>query len=280
IVSSTSVAGDVGPFYLPFVLDPANPGTMALGTCRVWRGSSSGGSFAPLSPNFEVGGNGSCSGTETNMVRALALGGPRDNAGNSRVIYAATNGEGPALLTTPAGGRVWVTTDAGGGPNTWLDRTGSINPQGFPISSIVIDASDPSGQTAYAAIMGFHASHVWKTISAGLWWFDFSGNLPDAPADTLLIDPPTSTIYVGTDAGVFASDTANPNWIEVGPPVGQVGFLPSVAVTSLQLFDSGGSHRLRAGTYGRGVWEFNLVTTPDFQISIANSQQTVFAGQS
>jgi len=158
------------------------------------------------------------------------------------VIYAATNGEGPALLTTPAGGRVWVTTDAGGGPNTWLDRTGSINPQGFPISSIVIDASDPSGQTAYAAIMGFHASHVWKTISAGLWWFDFSGNLPDAPADTLLIDPPTSTIYVGTDAGVFASDTANPNWIEVGPPVGQVGFLPNVAVTSLQLFDSGGSH--------------------------------------
>ncbi len=279
IVSSTSVAGDVGPFDLPFVLDPANPGTMALGTCRVWRGSSSGGSFAPLSPNFEVGGNGSCSGTETNMVRALALGGPRDNAGNSRVIYAATNGEGPSLLTTPAGGRVWVTTDAGG-PNTWLDRTGSINPQGFPISSIVIDPSDTSGQTAYAAIMGFHASHVWKTISAGLWWFDFSGNLPDAPADTLLIDPTTSTIYVGTDAGVFASDTANPNWIEVGPPVGQVGFLPNVAVTSLQLFDSGGSQRLRAGTYGRGVWEFNLVTTPDFQISIANSQQTVFAGQS
>lgn len=280
IVSSSSVGGDTGPFYLPFILDPANPGTMVLGTCRVWRGSSSGGSFSQLSSNFEVGGNGACGGTETNMVRTLAAGGPKDNAGNSQVIYAGTSGEGPSVPTISAGGRVWVTASAGGGPNTWLDRTGSINPQAFPISSIVLDPSDPSGKTAYAAVMGFHTSHVWKTISAGLWWFDFSGNLPDAPADALLIDATTSTIYVGTDVGVFTSDTGNPNWIEVGPPSGQAGFLPNVAITSLQLFNSGGAQRLRAGTYGRGVWEFNLVTTPDFQISVASSQQTVFAGQS
>jgi hypothetical protein len=280
IVSSTSVGGDAGPFNLPFVLDPANPSTMVLGTCRVWRGSSSGGSFSQLSPNLEVGGNGTCSGSETNMVRALAAGGPKDNAGNSQVIYAATNGEGPSVPATPTGGRVWATTNAGGGPNTWLDRTGAINPQAFPISSVVIDPADPSGKTAYVAIMGFHTSHVWKTIDTGFSWLDFSGNLPDAPADALVIDPTTSTIYAGTDVGVFVSDTSNPNWIEVGPASGSAGFLPNVAVTSLQLFNSGGSRRLRAGTYGRGVWEFSLTTTPDFQISIANTQQTVFAGQS
>lgn len=280
IVSSAAIGGDAGPFYLPFVLDPANPSTLVLGTCRIWRGSSSGGSFSQLSPNFEVGGNGTCTGTETNMVRALAVGGPRDNAGNSLVIYAGTNSEGPSVTTTPPGGHVWVTTNAIGGPNAWLDRTGAINPQGFPISSVVIDPADPSGQTAYVAIMGFHTPHVWKTISAGASWLDFSGNLPDAPADALVIDPATSTIYVGTDVGVFASSTGNPNWTEVGPASGQAGFLPNVAITSLQLFNSGGSKRLRAGTYGRGVWEFNLVTTPDFQISVANNQQTVFAGQS
>jgi large repetitive protein len=175
IVSSASVGGDASPFYLPFVLDPANPSTMLLGTCRVWRGSTSGGSFSPLSPNFEVGGNGTCSGTETNMVRALVAGGPRDNSGNSQVIYAATNGEGPSVPATQAGGRIWITTNAAGGPNTWLDRTGSINPQGFPVSNVVMDPADPSGHTAYAAIMGFHAAHVWKTISAGLSWLDFSG---------------------------------------------------------------------------------------------------------
>ena len=74
IVSSNSVGGDAGAFYLPFILDPANPGTMLLGTCRVWRGSSSGGSFSSLSPNFEFGGSGTCSGTETNLARTLAVG--------------------------------------------------------------------------------------------------------------------------------------------------------------------------------------------------------------
>jgi hypothetical protein len=280
IVSSNSVGNDAGAFYVPFILDPANPGVMLVGTCRVWRGSSSGGSFALLSPNFEFGGTGTCSGTETNLVRTIAAGGPLNNSGSSQVIYAGTNGDGPSIATSPQGGHVWATMNASAGPTAWADRTGLINPQGFPISSIVIDPSDPSGQTAYAAIMGFHNSHVWKTIAGGVWWFDFSANLPDAPADTLLIDPSAATIYVGTDVGVFASGTGNPSWTEVGPPPGQAGFLPNVEVTSLQLFNSGGAKRLRAATYGRGIWEWNLITTPDFQISVANNPQTILAGQS
>src|SRR5258706_11738396 len=41
IVSSNSVGGDAGAFYLPFILYPANSGVMLVGTCRLWRGSSS-----------------------------------------------------------------------------------------------------------------------------------------------------------------------------------------------------------------------------------------------
>ena len=257
ILSSSSVGGDGGAFYLPFILDPANPGTMLAGTCRVWRGSSSGGAFLLLSPNVESS-SAICSGTETNLIRSLAAGGPTDAQGNSQVIYAGTNGEGPLITTSEQGGRLWVTTNAGGGPATWADRTGTINSQGFPISSIAVDPADPSGQTAYVAIMGFHTSHVWKTNNAGLWWTDFTGALPDSPADALVIDSGTSpnngTVYVGTDVGVFASSTAVPNWSEVGPSSTQSGFLPNVAVTSLKLFNSGGIKRLRAATYGRGIW--------------------------
>jgi len=122
-----------------------------------------------------------------------------------------------------------------------------------------------------------------KQIAREFSWSDFSGTLPDSPADTLAIDsgasPKNGTIYVGTDAGVFASSTAAPNWSEVGPASTQPGFLPNVAVTSLKLFNSGGVKRLRAASYGRGIWEWNLITTPDFQLSIANNSQQVFAGQ-
>ena len=62
------------------------------------------------------------------------------------------------------------------------------------------------------------------------------------------------------------------------PNVSQTGFLPNVAVTALEIFDSGGQKLLRASTYGRGVWQFPLAVTPDFQIAISNSPLTAFAG--
>ena len=102
-----------------------------------------------LSPDFETGGTGACSGSEVNAVRALAAGGLADSNGYSQVIYAATSGEGPQIPTVPGGGHLWVTTNSDGGPITWSDQTGPINPHGFPISGVAIDSSDPLGKTAY-----------------------------------------------------------------------------------------------------------------------------------
>src|SRR5207253_1378490 len=120
------------------------------------------------------------------------------------------------------------------------------------------------------------SSHVFKTNDAGTSWLDFSGvgsgTLPDAPANTLVIDGPASMIYVGTDVGVFASSTAAANWTEVGPPaaVAGTGFLPDVPVTKLRISRVGGQVLLRASTYGRGLWEFPLVTSPDYLIGVSN----------
>src|SRR5205814_3953194 len=128
-----------------------------------WRGASAGGSFSLLSPDFENGGTGVCSGNETNVVRTITAGGPTDSNNYSQVIYAGTDGEGPLISISPAGGRVWVTTNSGGGPQGWLDRAGLINPHAFPISAIAIDVADRSGQTAYVGIMGFRTAHLWQT---------------------------------------------------------------------------------------------------------------------
>jgi hypothetical protein len=283
VADSNQLGGDTGAFYLPFLLDPQNSSQLLIGTCRIWRGISIGGSFSLLSPDFETGGSGACTGNEVNLVRAISAGGFADSNGYSQIIYAGTDGKGPQIPTVPQGGHVWVTTNSDGGPTTWIDRTGPINPRGFPISGIALDASDPLGRTAFVTIMGFNASHVWKTTNAGVSWSDFSGNLPDAPADAVVVDPGPSVsngaVYVGTYVGVFASNTGSPGWIEVAPGLGGQGFLPNVAVTSLTIFNSGNLKRLRAATYGRGIREWNLVTTPDYQISVSNSPITVFTGQ-
>jgi hypothetical protein len=258
VVSGAAVGGDAGGFNTPYILDPQNPAEIIVGTCRVWRGPVAGGAFTDLSYNFETGFTGICSGNETNVVRSLAAGGSA--GGLSKVIYAGTDGTGPLAAGLPTGGHVWVSTNVGDGLTSWFDRTGTINPQHFPISTITVDTSDNSGLTAYVGIMGFNVTHVWKTVDGGVTWDDFNFGLPDAPVNALLADG-TGTIYAGTDVGVYASATDLPNWNEVGPAPdsSKPGFLPNVAVTGLHLF--GASRRLRVSTYGRGIWElagFNL----------------------
>jgi hypothetical protein len=291
VVTSATVGGDTGPYYPPYILDPLNAGELMVGTCRMWRGSSSGGGFTVLSHSFETGGDGICTGTEINLVRSLAAGVLDTNTGLSKVIYAGTDGDGPLIPTTPPGGHVWVSTNVAAGPSTWIDQTGSINPNSFPISGIAMDSSDRQGLTAYVSIMGFSStsfpsSHVWQTTNGGFSWTDFTANLPNAPANAVLVDPGTvptnGMVYVGTDVGIFSSSTAAPNWTEVGPAPGsgQSGYLPNVAVTALGMFiDDAGNKWLRASTYGRGVWQFLLTTIPDFSLSVSNTPLTVFVSQ-
>jgi hypothetical protein len=292
VVDSASVGGDDGAFYVPYVLDPQSTTSLLVGTCRVWRGPRLGGSYTLLSPNFDTFGSGTCSGSEINLVTSLAAGGPTDSNG-SMVIYATTDGLGPldGPLTSPSGGNVWVTTNATAGATAFTEvtqnDTQSINPNQFPVSSVAIDSSDPTGNTAYVTVMGFTGGpgHVWQTTNAGTNWIDFTGTgaaaLPDAPVNAVVVDP-VGTVYVGTDVGVFESSTASPAWTEVGPapnPLGgSFGFLPNVAVTALGIFNPAGEKLLRASTYGRGVWEFD-VSAPSFQVLISNSPQTVFVGQ-
>jgi hypothetical protein len=293
VVGSGNVGGDDGSFYFPYILDPQSVTSLLIGTCRVWRGSRSGGTFTALSLNFETFGTGTCAGSEVNVVRAVAAGGPTDTNG-SKVIYATTDGLGPNAPAVPSGGHVWVTTNAAavsGTTSTFLDVTGngpggSINPNQFPISAVAIDTSDSTGKTAYVSVMGFTGGpgHIWQTTNAGTSWIDFTGStantLPDSPVNAVAVDPSTHVVYVGTDVGVFQSPTSAAAWSEVGPTPGPLaaGFLPNVAVTALALFNSGGQKLLRASTYGRGVWQFNLLATPDFQIAISNTPLTAFLG--
>jgi hypothetical protein len=172
-----------------------------------------------------------------------------------------------------------VTTDAGNAVP--VEVTGNVNPNHYPVAAVAVDPSDASGQTAYVGIMGFHVGHVFKTTNAGVTWSSFTGTLPDAPVNSLLVDAAAGVIYAGTDVGVFASPTSGANWSEVGPAAasGNAGFLPNVPVTALQLFNSGGQKLLRASTYGRGVWQYNLITTPDYTVGVQNSPLTVFGSQ-
>ena len=288
VVDSSDLGGDQGAFDTPYILDPQNGSEMLVGTCRVWQISTSGAAALQLSNDFDTLGTGVCTGGETNLVTALAAGGAAPN-GYSAVVYAVTDGYGP--MSGAPGGEVWVTTNAG--VSLMTNVTGNVNPNGYAISSVAMDSYDTSGKTAYAGIMGFStpaypASHVWKTTNAGASWTDWTGTgateLPDAPVNALLVDSTVtpSQIFAGTDVGVFVSSTTTPSWTEVGPAPGPgvSGFLPDAPVTALRMFNpDAGTKTLVASTYGRGIWNYALVTSPNYTNVISNSPQTVFPTQ-
>jgi hypothetical protein len=278
---STWTIPDTGAFYTPWILDPADPTKAIIGTCRVWRGPAndktawSSTSFANALSNKLIDGTSTtaCSGPPTTnddvdneAVSAVAAGGPK-NANGSSVIWVGT-----ATNTGTGTAGVYVNTNATTGIGTWTNVTGSINPNRFPVSSIALDPTDTTGKTAYATIQGFMgnstgAGHVWKTTNAGATWTDVGIGLPDAPANAIVVDPTSNTtLYVGTDVGVYVTQDGGVTWNLYGSG------LPNVAVFDLKAFNSGGVGKLRAATHGRGVWEIPLaasvVTTPSYTLTV------------
>jgi len=88
-----------------------------------------------------------------------------------------------------------------------------FNPGGFDISSIAVDAHDATGKTVYATVMGFGgnvissgAPRVYRSIDGGAGWTNISSNLPNAPANSIVVDPnDANTLYVALDTGVYVT---------------------------------------------------------------------------
>lgn len=302
-IGPAQTSTDSSLFDEPSLLDPGKPGDVLVGTCRVWRGPVANGSAwssaNAISPPLAAQATRACTGSSA-MIRALAAGAATGNA-DSPVIYAGMAGLGDGGGSAP--GHLFATTTGGVGAGAWTDValnrvsngqgvTAIFNPQGFDVSSVAIDPHDPTGQTVYATVMGFSASgatspHVYRSTNGGASWINITRNLPNAPANSIVVDPnDANTVYVAMDTGVYVTSTvtscaAANCWSVFGSG------LPNAPVTQLQAganipTGDGRTGELRAGTYGRGVWQAPLLTAayPARPIITVSPTSLVFAAQS
>ncbi|NYF50096.1 choice-of-anchor D domain-containing protein [Tunturiibacter gelidoferens] len=271
----------------PWLLDPALPSNILVGTCRVWRGPAGDGFLWSSSNAISslLGGPQGTSCVSTNPVlRSLAAGGLISNASaaqdaGSPVLYAGMAGrlDGGGSF----GGHLYSITTAGtaSSATTWTDLATSpvtngqgtaFNSGGFDLSSLAADPHDATGNTIYATVMGFagngiNAAHLYRSTDAGSHWSNISSNLPDAPANSVVVDPnDANTLYVAMDTGVYVTTgvttcaTAN-CWSVYGTNLPNAPVVELAAAPAMATGD-GRTGELRAATYGRGLWQIPLVT--------------------
>jgi hypothetical protein len=271
----------------PWLLDPALTSDILIGTCRMWRGPAATGtswsSANAISRFFGGPQNASCASTNP-VVRSIAAGGPSSNAAaaqnsGSEVLYTGMAG----LLDGGGnfGGHLFSisTANTASSSTTWNDLAASpvtnsqgvgFNPGGFDISSLSADPHNATGETIYATVMGFagngvNAAHLYRSVDGGSHWTNISSNLPNAPANSVVVDPnDANTLYVALDTGVYVTTqvttcaTAN-CWSIYGTNLPNAPIIQLAAATAMPTGD-GRTGELRAGTYGRGLWQIPLLT--------------------
>ncbi|WP_353070140.1 choice-of-anchor D domain-containing protein [Tunturibacter empetritectus] len=286
-IGPAQVDGDNSVIDAPWLLDPALPSNVLIGTCRVWRGPASGGSSWPSSnaiSSFLAGPQGTSCVSTNPVLRSLAAGGVINNASSvqdsgSPVLYAGMAGKLDGGGS--AGGHLYSITTAGtaSSATTWADLATSpvtnsqgtgFNPGGFDLSAVAVDSHDASGKTVYATVMGFvgngiNTEHLYRSIDAGAHWSNISSNLPNAPANSVVVDPnDANTLYVAMDTGVYVTTAVTTCTIANCWSVYGIG-LPNAPVVELAAAPAmatgdGRTGELRAATYGRGLWQIPLVT--------------------
>lgn len=287
-IGAKQVSNDIAAIHAPFLLDPQLQSNLLVGTCRAWRGLATGigwpGPYA-ISRPFGAPSATGCSSTFP-VVRSLGAGGPLSPAGavqnaGSTVLYAGLAGSldggqglGGHLFVTATGDSADATTvwtDAAQGVVTNdLASSGIFNAGRFDVSSVVPDPHDATGSTVYATVMGFtgngvNAPHLYRSADAGQHWLNISSNLPNAPANSVVVDPnDANTVYVALDTGVYVTTTvtscASANcWSIFGTALPNAPAVELAASAELPTGD-GRLGELRVGTYGRGIWQIPLLT--------------------
>jgi len=221
----------------PFIIDPENPVKLYLGSHRVYKSTNRASQWTAISPDLT---NGPPSGNQVyGTITTIAAA-----ASDSNVVYVGTDD-----------GNVWVTRD--GGLN-WTHISSSL-----PVRWITRVAVDPyNAMIAYVTLSGYryddYLPHVFRTTNAGTSWQDISStlpteqaSLPDTPVNDIIIDPNIAgRLYVGTDVGVFYTDSLGVNWNYLGTE------LPNSPVTDLVLHNP--TRTLIAATYGRSMYSIDL----------------------
>ena len=255
--------GDRSEFYVPQVMNRGNPNQLFLGSYRLYRTDN-----AKAAKGADVFWN-----TISGDLTSGCQGGAPNGARGCFISAIGLSDAGQRVYVGTLEGWIQTSPDAVTNLNpSWTRAKSNLLPN-RPVADIAVDRSND--RIAFVAYNGFNLAtpqtpgHVFRTLDGGKSWADISANLPDAPVNSIELDPSyPSTLYAGTDVGPFVTYNGGQSWQVLGS-----GF-PAVQIWQLDL--DPGNRNLTAGTHGRGAWRsHDAATVPALVISKIDSEVPV-----
>lgn len=216
-----SLTGSAG-WVTPYVIDPNSNTTLYVGYQDVWKSTNKGTSWTKISA------------WAGSTLRSLAVA-----PSSSNTLYAAT------------GSILYRTTDGGA---SWANITGTLPVSSSNITYVSVKQNDPN--TVWVSLGQFNAYGVFQTTDGGITWTNISAGLPSVPINCVIQNKQNTSqveLYAGTDIGVFIK-LGSAGWIPYFTG------LPNVVVMELEIYYASdpAMSRIRAATYGRGLWESDV----------------------
>lgn len=218
-------AGD-GAWITPYIIDPVDPNILYGGFYDVWQTIDKGASW------FQI-----TSFNSSSLLQTLAIA-----PSNNQVLYAADNNH------------IRRTTDL----INWKDIRFNLPSDFGSIESIAVKHDDP--MTVWVALSGFNGPGVFQYNDSDSTWINISAGLPPIPIYSVVQNKQSENevqLFAGTELGVYIKK-GNADWAPYA------NGLPNVRIGEIEMYysDIPGDSRLRAATYGRGMWETPVPTAP------------------
>ncbi len=202
----------------PFVIDPTTPTTIYAGYYRLYKSADQGNTWTEASPPL-------------NNFSSL-----------HHIAVAPTSGK---TIYVVSWNNIYRTTDGGA---SWTQVNNNL--PGNDISYLSVDPDNEN--TVYVTLGGYAPNvKVYVSENGGASWTNISGSLPNLPANCVIAQPNSNgVLYLAMDIGIYRRDPIKGQW-----ELFNTG-LPNVPVTELEIQRQQG--KIRASTYGRGLWESDL----------------------
>ena len=155
---------------------------------------------------------------------------------------AKTNNQ---VIVAVSGTNVMKTINGG---TAWTDITAGL-PVGTAIQTVHIDVNDAN--KIYVGLASYAGNSAFCSTNGGASWTNISAGMPALPVNCFITQNNVSgVVYCGTDLGVYYSNNSGAVWQSF------TGGMPGIIVKDLEIFYPTG--KIRAATFGRGIWESTL----------------------